>query len=53
MWFYPSIGTQVTEEECKFIFQMFDADKDGVLKKEEIRLGEDDNKGKTGWEWLC
>ena len=39
-------GTQVTDEECKFIFQMFDADKDGVLMKEEIKLSDDTMKEK-------
>ena len=39
----------MTEEEAKFIFQMFDADKDGVLHKHEIQLADDDTKGK---KWL-
>ena len=33
-------GTTVTEEESEFIFSMFDSDKDGVLKREEITLGD-------------
>ena len=41
-------GTQVTDEESNFIFQMFDADKDGLLKKEEIRLGDDDKYAAAG-----
>ena len=32
-------GTNVTDEESDFIFKMFDTDKDGVLYREEIRLG--------------
>ena len=35
-------GTEVTKEESKFIFQMFDTDKDGVLKRDEIRLGDEE-----------
>jgi len=34
-------GTKVTDEEAEFIFNMFDSDKDGVLQRNEIQLGEE------------